>query len=284
MMKRILILQDCGVHEKNKHLRECLTLQKGLQNIGHICDVWGKNHSHCNVGELPDFESYDLIIDMWEAYHSHLDLSSVKTKKLLWSCDAHVQGEELYTNLMNLGKYDAILKHSRDLFEGVPSFWFKPWIDTDHIRKKNMTKNHLMGFCGNRNPQRNDFIDRLTEKYNMKQDIFVIGEDMVDAINSYKIHFNKNLGKPHGLSYRVIETLACGTVLLTDDSYMHEELGLINKKNCLIYDSFDGIIELIEWIQNKNMIESISEEGYKIHKQFSCENRATELISILKDI
>jgi len=185
---------------------------------------------------------------------------------------------------MNQGKYDAILKGSRDLFNGIPSFWFKPWIDTEHIKKNNIPKNHLIGFCGNRNPQRNDFIDRLTEKYNMKQDIFVIGEDMVDAINSYHIHFNKNLGDPHGLSYRVIETLACDTLLLTNNSYMNEELGLINKKNCLIYDSFGDIIELIEWVQNENMIEDISKEGYKIHKNFSCENRAKELIYILENI
>jgi len=72
-MKRILILQDGGQHEKNKHLRECLTLQKGIRNIGHVCDVWGRNHPDCNVGELPDFESYDLIVDLWEAYHQHLD-------------------------------------------------------------------------------------------------------------------------------------------------------------------------------------------------------------------
>lgn len=276
---RVLLLQDGGQHEKNKHLRECITLQKGLLNIGHECVVWGRNHPHCDSTKLPDFDSYDLVVDLWEAYHEHLDLSSVKTKKFLWSCDAHVQGEQHYINLMERGKYDAILSNARDLFRDVPSFWFKPWIDTDYIKRKDIKKEHFIGFCGNRNPERNDFIDRLTNTYSMKQDIFVIGNDMVDAINSYEIHFNKNLGEPHGLSYRVIETLACGSVLLTNSSYMYNDIGLINKKNCLVYDSFEHITELIEWAKESNSLESIANEGHKIHHKFSSEERAKDLIN-----
>ena len=81
---RVLLLQDAGYHEKNKHLREALTLQKGFQDIGHHCDVWGREHPHCNFSVLPNFDSYDFIIDLWEVYHSRLDLSDVKTKKFLW--------------------------------------------------------------------------------------------------------------------------------------------------------------------------------------------------------
>ncbi len=60
---KVLLLQDAGVHEKNKHLRECITLQKGFRNIGSHCDIWGRDHSHCDINILPDFDSYDLIID-----------------------------------------------------------------------------------------------------------------------------------------------------------------------------------------------------------------------------
>jgi hypothetical protein len=276
---KILLLQEGGVHEKNKHLRECITLQKGLLNIGHECDVWGKNHPHCDITKLPDFDSYDLVVDLWEAYHEHLDLSSVKTKKFLWSCDAHVQGEKYYTDLMEKGKYDAILSNAKGLFEDVPSFWFKPSIDTDYIKRKDIKKEHFIGFCGNRNPERNDFIDRLTNIYSMKQDIFVIGNDMVDAINSYQIHFNKNLGEPHGFSGRVAETLACGTLLLTNSSYMHEDLGLVNRKNCLIYETFDDIINELEWVKEGDRIKTLSDNGHKLYHQFSSEDRAKDLIN-----
>lgn len=283
---KILLLQDGGIHEKNKHLRECLTLQKGIRNIGHECDVWGKNHPDCDISKLPNFENYDLIVDLWEAYHDHLNLSSVKTKKLFWSCDAHVNGEENYLNIMNVGKYDGILKGSRDTFNNIdiPSFWLKPWVDSDFIKKKDVEKQHFMGFCGNRNPQRNEYIDRLTDMYNMKQDIFVIGDDMVNAINSYKISFNMNLGHPHGFSYRIAETLACGSLLLTNKSYMNDDVGLVNKKNCLIYDSFEDIVELIDWVKETDSLESIAEEGYKIHTQFLCEERAKDLVKIAESL
>jgi len=254
-----------------------LTLQKGLIQIGHECDVWGRNHPNCDLTKFPDFDSYDLIVDLWEIYHDHLDLSFVKTKKLLWSCDAHVQGEKYYTDLMEKGKYDAILSNAKGLFKDVPSFWFKPWIDTDFIKKKELDKTNFIGFCGNRNPERNEFIDRLSDVYGLKQDIFVIGDDMVNAINSYKIHFNKNLGDPHGFSYRVAETLACGTLLLTNESYMHEDLGLVNRKNCLIYKTFDDIIEQLEWVKEDDRVETLSKNGYELREQFSIENRAREL-------
>ena len=52
---RVLLLQDGGQHEKNKNLREALTLQKGFQDIGHHCDVWGRNHPHCDFSVLPNF-------------------------------------------------------------------------------------------------------------------------------------------------------------------------------------------------------------------------------------
>ena len=279
----ILLLQDGGEHEENKHLRECLTLRRGLLNIGHECDVWGKNHNFCSVNVVPDFDSYDAVVDLWEAYHHHLDLSFVKTKKLLWSCDAHVQGEETYTDIYSKGKYDAILSNAKGLFKNENSFWFKPWIDTKFIDKRDVDKKHFVGFCGNRNPQRNDYIMRMSKMHQMKQDIFVIGESMVRAINSYKIHFNKNLGEPHGLSYRVAETLACGTVLLTNESYMHEDLGLKHNENCLIYKTFTDINDILYNISDEN-IEKISESGYKLRDSFSAESRAKDLIEIINQL
>ena len=64
---RVLLLQDAGYHEKNKHLREALTLQKGFQDIGHHCDVWGREHPHCNFSVLPNFDSYlSLIVSTFQ--------------------------------------------------------------------------------------------------------------------------------------------------------------------------------------------------------------------------
>lgn len=278
-VKKFLLLQDVGIHEKNKHLRECLVLQRGIQNTGHQCDVWGKGYDF----PKPDIDSYDVVIDMWEAYHEHLDLSAVKTTKFLWVCDSHINGEDLYLDIAKKGNFDAILKTSSGMFLDFPSYWFKPWIDLDFIDKKENNKEHFIGFCGNKYSERSAYIDNLTHRYGLKQDIMVIGKDMVDAINSYKIHFNKSLGDPHGFSYRIAETLACQTLLLTNSSYMNEQVGLVDGVNCLLYDTYEDILEQLEWIKNDEAaIQEISQNGYELRNQFSSENRALELIEILR--
>lgn len=283
---KILFLQDGLAHQKNHNLQGSVTLQKGLRELGHEADIWGANHTFgCDMTKLPDFDTYDAVVDMWEIYHQHLDLSSVNTKKLLWSCDAHVQGEEFYLKLGELGDYNCILSNARDLFSGVKCFWFKPWFDSDVVRNKNTEKKHFIGFCGNRNPERDYEIDSLNKIHDMKLDIFVIGDDMVDAINSYRIHFNKNLGEPHGLSYRVAETLGCGSLLLTNQSYMYDELGLESKKNCLIYDSYESMIDLVEWAKsNPKEVTDIANEGNSISHQFSHLERAKDLVSIIENL
>ena len=166
----------------------------------------------------------------------------------------------------------------------IPSYWFKPWIDLNFIDRQESEKNHFMGFCGNRFNERNEYLDQLSKQYGMKQDIMVIGQDMVDAINSYKIHFNKSLGEPNGFSYRIAETLACGTLLLTNSSYMNSDIGLVDGVNCLIYDTYTDIMEQLEWIKNDDdAIREISENGYRLRDQFSATDRAYELIKILGD-
>jgi hypothetical protein len=283
---KILFLQDGLAHQKNHNLRESVTLQKGLRELGHEADIWGANHTFdCDMTKLPDFDTYDVIVDMWEIYHQHLNLSSIDTKKLLWSCDAHVQGEQFYLQVMESGGYDCVLTNARDLFSDVKSFWFKPWYDSDIIRNKNLEKKNFIGFCGNRNPERDHEIDSLNVLYDMKLDIFVIGDDMVDAINSYHIHFNKNLGEPHGLSYRVVETLGCGSVLLTNKSYMYDDMGLESKKNCLIYDSYESMIDLIEWAKdNPKEVLDIANAGNSIAHQFNHIERANDLVSIIESM
>lgn len=280
---KVLLLQDAGVHEKNKHLRECITLQKGFRNIGSHCDIWGRDHSHCDINILPDFDSYDLIIDLWEAYHSRLNLSKVKTKKFLFSCDAHVNGEQTYIDIMNQGGFDAILTNAQGLFTDVESYWIKPLIDLDFIKRKNRDKKSFLGFCGNRNPQRNEYIDKLTDEFNLHQDIFVIGDDMVNAINSYEIHFNKNLGYPHGFAYRIAETLACGSVLLTNESYMNEMVGLKDKQNCLIYTDYDDIKDKLNWVleDREKRIKKLSDAGYELRHQFSTTETAKKILEVL---
>ena len=57
---KILIIQENGRHEENRHLRECFSMQRAFQFHDVDCDVWGLGHD----SPEPDFESYDLIINL----------------------------------------------------------------------------------------------------------------------------------------------------------------------------------------------------------------------------
>lgn len=279
---RILLIQNSGQNEKNKHMIASLSLKKGFLKNNVICDVY---HPNINT-ESPNFEQYDYVIDMLELYdrRDNSTIQKIKSKKILWVCDAHVNGELPYKQLFDDLKYASLMKHSFNLFEDINSFWVPPWFDPDCVFKKPITKNIFIGFCGNRHPNRNLEIDYI-KSIGGKLDIFVIGDDMVNAVNSYLIHFNKNLHPNHGMSYRVVETLACETCLLTNKSDMNDLMGLKNLENCLIYNSFDELIDIIKWsYQNIDKIKFISKNGYNLSKNFSCEQVTSNIINYLKNL
>jgi len=279
---KILIIQNSGKNEKNKHMIASLSLKKGFLKNNIFCDVYHPNV--CN--EFPKFEVYDYVIDMLELYDQRdfNMIQKIKCKKILWVCDAHVNGELPYKKLFDDLGYSSIMKHSLNLFSETNSFWTPPWFDPDYVFKKPIIKNNFIGFCGNRHPNRNLEIDYI-KSIGGKLDIFVIGDDMVNAVNSYFIHFNKNLHPNHGMSYRVVETLACATCLLTNQSDMNDIIGLKHLKNCLIYNSFDELVDIIKWsYQNIDKIKFISENGYDLSKKFSCSEIACHTINHLKNL
>lgn len=94
---KILLIQENGRHEKNRNFRECFCLQRGFNKIGIESTVWGLGHN--NFNDNINFDDFDLIINL-ENYSSgwEPDLSIIKTKKMLWSIDAHARGESPFIN------------------------------------------------------------------------------------------------------------------------------------------------------------------------------------------
>jgi len=232
----ILIIQERGHHEQNRDFRESCCLKRSFDSMGHGCVVWGKGHE--GFPTLPDFDSYDLIINL-ENYGDEWmpNLSSTrKPIKMVWCIDAHVRGTAPYERIFSEGKYDILAHATRD-FVRLPHHRWLPNC-TDHrmiFPLPDVAKTHAMGFCGNHvTPERKRAVDTLTSVFGLKQDIFVIGNDMVRTINSYRIHFNMNIA--NDINYRSFETLACGTVLFTDRNPQYKDLGFEDGVNCLMYD------------------------------------------------
>ena len=214
-MKRILIIQENGRHEKNRNFRECFCMSRSLVNMGHEVLVWGLGHD--NYDKKPDFNSYDIILNL-ENYDSTgwvPNLSEFKNpKKYLWSIDTHCTGTKALLDTFNC--YD-----DRLIYPAAP-------------------KSTFIGFCGSL-LNRAQILDYLEANYDLKKDIFVLGSDMVEVVSSYYVHFNLNLS--NDINYRSFETLGCGTLLLTNCNPQYEALGFVDGYNCLMYkdekDLFD---------------------------------------------
>ena len=172
---KILLIQENGRHNENRHFRECFCLQRGFEKLGHNVTVWGLGHD--NFNQKIDFDSYDLILNLenygngWEP-----NLREVKTKKLLWSIDSHCRGEQPFLNEFIRGKYDYLLHSTKDFVNESYKIWFPNSFDDTLISPRDIGKKCDVGFCGsllNRNEYINllkgKFKKVLTQKYSTKE-------------------------------------------------------------------------------------------------------------------
>jgi hypothetical protein len=246
---KILIIQECGRHEANRHFRESCCLKRSFDKLGHDCTIWGAGHT--NFQTPLDFNSFDLIVNL-ENYGDEWipDLSNTtRPFKLIWCIDAHVRGTAPYETMFSKGQYNILAHATNDYVRESHHRWLPNCSDATLLRPiPSVAKAHKMGFCGNYvTPQRKQSVDTLSQIFGLRQDIFVIGEAMVETINSYHIHFNMNIA--NDINYRSFETLACGTVLLTNYNPQYEKLGFIDGENCFMYgDQRDMIMKATKLI------------------------------------
>ncbi|MGA1048512.1 MAG: glycosyltransferase family protein [Minisyncoccia bacterium] len=276
---KILIIQENGRHEISKHLRECNSMQRAIIAQGEECDVWGLGHESYN--NKIDFNNYDVIINL-ENYDTGWmpDLHDVtKPLKFLWSIDAHVRGYEYYRDVFIKGKYNYILQATRD-FCDKDSLWFPNCYDDDYIVPLETSKEHFVGFCGNF-VNRKPYFDYLASKMPFKLDIDVRGLEMIRAINSYKIHFNKNIS--NDINYRNFETLGCKTALLTDYNSQYNDLGFIDGENVFFYKNINEAVDTLTGLQQQeDLINRVAKSGYDLVKQkHTFTSRAKSLLKFI---
>ena len=275
---RFLIIQENGRHMKNAHLRECYCMQRSIIKLRQVCDIWGMGHE--NFRSPIDFNAYDVIIDL-ENYDSGWtpDLSSVNAYKILWSIDAHCQGLEYYINRFNRNKCHLMLQATKEFVRKDCDLWFPNCFDSTIIKPRMVAKRADVGFCGNV-VNRQSYFNFLGDKFDFITDIFVIGDDMVNAINSYRIHFNKNIA--NDVNYRNFETIGCKIPLVTDYNDNYDGLGFKDGENCMFYNNDDELVEKIKvLLDNQVLLNSIAESGYKLSSNHTYDVRARFLVNFL---
>jgi spore maturation protein CgeB len=105
---------------------------------------------------------------------------------------------------------------------------------------------------------------------------------MVEAINTYKIHFNKTL--KNDINYRVFETMGTKTMLITNDTENISKF-FTDMEDIVIYKNDDELYEKLEFLKNnESEIFRIAENGYNnVLNNHTYKNRANQLIEIIKE-
>jgi len=274
---RVLVIQQNGRHEANKEFRECFSIQRALTRLGHTVVVWGLGHP--NFSTVPDFSSFDLILNL-ENYDTQGWVPNIRNVdypvKMLWSIDAHVRGLGLFTRLFREQRYDLILQSSLPYVDRE-SVWFPNAFDRDLIQPADeMKKEYPLGYCGSV-LNREDVLDHLEAKYGLHKDIGVLGKDMVRAVCSYRAHFNRNLSVD--INYRSFETIACGTLLITNYNPQYEHLGFIDGVNCLMYHSYGELDDKIRLVtEHPEHADRIAQRGLSLAKRHTYDERMKYLL------
>jgi len=280
---KVLIIQENGRHEENRNFRECFCLQRSFEKLNHQADVWGLGHG--NFNKIPDYESYDLIINL-ENYANTAgnwvpNLRDINTKKFLWSIDAHCRGIKPFEYEFSRGGYHLLLHSTKDYATSHRRIWFPNAYDDSIIDKREVENRCDVGFCGSM-LNRSMYINQMKNKYNFIHDDFVIGESMVKAINSYKIHFNNNLSTD--INYRNFETIGCGIPLVTNDNYQYELLGFRHRENVMFYNNIGELYNCIdELLNDENLRLKIAIAGYELAKKHSYTKRVEKLIQFYRN-
>jgi hypothetical protein len=283
---KILIIQENGRHVENRKYRECFNLQRAFLRKNVDVVVWGMGHENFNIPFQQIIKDIDVII-LLENYESNgwlPDLSNVNVLKIFWSIDSHMVLMN-HVRTVEKNKIDIVLnsiESHQHHFKQIKTFYFPNAYPSDLISPiDNINKNIFLGFCGSL-LNRTDILYKLESKFNLKKDIWKLGDEMVRTINEYKIHFNLTLS--NDINYRVFETMGCNTLMLTNNT---ENINTFFKdmENIVIYNDENELFDKLNILSSdNNLITKISSSGYELVKNnHTYDNRVDNLLTIIND-
>lgn len=281
---KILIIQEKGRHEKNWMFRESLCMQRAFTKLNIESTVWGLNYENYSTSfwELEKEHDVILLMENYPQTEWLPDLSKSNKLKLFWSIDSHVVLNE-HIQLCKKFKIDIVLNavYGHDKFFNMFKTEYLPNAYCDELIKPlNTEKIYEIGFCGNIN-NRGGWINEIKKYHNLKLDEFVIGKDMVESINSYKIHFNRNIADD--VNYRTFETLGCNTFILTNETPGLSNLFEIGKSIITYSNEWDLLDKISYYLKNESEREQIAKNGYNhVLMNHTYTIRMKYLINIIK--
>jgi hypothetical protein len=280
---KILIIQEKGRHQKNWNFRESLCIKRAFDKLGVESIVWGLNYDNFVI-PFEEIEKDCDIIFLVENYPYNQwlpNLEKSKKLKIFWSIDSHVVLKQ-HIEMCEKHKIDIVLNSvygHQNLFTNQETHFFPNAYCDDLIKPLSIDKTIDIGFCGNIN-NRGGWLNEIGKKFNLKINEFIIGNEMVESINKFKIHFNRNIS--YDINYRTFETLGCKTFLLTNFTPGLDKIFEINK-HLVIYENLNDLFEKIEYYLSNEIERSIiAKNGYKhVLENHTYSKRMEEFINIV---
>jgi hypothetical protein len=283
----ILMVQERGRHAANWQFRESENFRRAFTKLGVNCEVWGLGQPTFSTPFEEIVKDYDVVFVM-ENYDQQQwlpDFSKVKKLKVFWSIDSHcVLGQHVFFS--KISKFDIHLNSTEGYLKNFTRhsskcLWFPNAYPDDLIdHRPHVQKVHGLGFCGSMISDRVKWLDSINQHIPVHRDVFVIGDAMVDALNSYKIGLNKTLADD--INYRVFETMGTKTLLLTNMVPMMDRL-VTPDKHMVSYASFEELIEKAKYyLANPEKTSEIAEAGYNhVKANHTYYERAKQLLQIV---
>lgn len=294
---RLLIVQERGHHEMDAAYREALSFQKAFRAIGSEATVWGPGYPNFRVPFAEVESGCDAILVLQNYNFTWLPaLATSRKLKIFWSIDSHCALGS-HVNFCAKHKIQVLLNSTErylPYFRNVAerSHWFPNCFPDDLVRPlPAVPKQYDLGFVGN-HLNRKWWLDELAAKFGMKVVAFkspegpnydAIGDNMVRWINSFKIHFNRNIADD--INYRTFETLGCKTLLLTNATPGLERLFEVGR-HLVTYGDFADLGDRINYLlRNWAAAQEIAEAGYQhVKKHHTFRNRAEQLRTIIAEV
>jgi hypothetical protein len=264
---KFLAIQECGRHERNRGFREALNMQRALERLGHECVVWGLRYGNFSANYSTISQDCDVVIVL-ENYDTGWlpvdEIAASRKLKVFWSIDSHCALNQHLALAHRIRPQILLNATERYLryFDFIPHrHWFPNCYPSDLIGPRpDVPKAHDIGFCGNVS-NRAAWLDLIQERFGLKRDVFVLGDDMVRAINSYRISFNRNIADD--INYRTFETTGCGTLLLTNTTPGIERLFDLGRE-IVDYSGPEDLCQKIAWyLQHPGVLDEVAAAGQR---------------------
>ena len=287
---RILIIQEKGRHAANAEFRESLCVQRAFARLGLDSTIWGlrQDNFHSPYEEIEKSHDAVLLLENYPETDWLPELARSRKLKIFWSIDSHVVLEG-HLAMCARQRIDLVLN---SIWDHVPAFrrhggvYFPNAYPDELVHPFPVKRKIDVGFCGNI-LNRESWLEKIRRrsfwglKFRFQVDEFVLGQEMVRAINAYRIHFNRN----HSIdvNYRTFETLGCRTFLLTNETPGLRELFRIGTDLVTYRDEKDLLDKITHYLRHPEERETIARLGHEhARRHHTYEVRMKMLLDLLK--